>query len=195
MHRTNNLAIHIANVFATLGYLAAIIEWAWVLLISLYPMLESKPTILFPDSSAGQAIPPIDIPVEFSPLVIFVAVIFTTFVVLTIVWLIVRLPKSVGQKSAEISQKVVQSTIPVITNRKKISAKKRQRLSYKITLAIKAALTILPIIILIFASGNSPLTQEIAWAIGWILVGFTVLYFAIQTLIVRLAQLDTTKVW
>lgn len=195
MKKPNEPAIRTANVLATLGYLAAIIEWAWVLLIALYPVLESKSTILFPDSSAGQAIPPVDIPIEFSPLVIFVAVIFTTFVVLTIVWLIVRLPKSVGQKSAEISQKVVQSTIPVITHRKKISTKKRQKLSYKIALSIKAVLVILPIIILIFASGNSPLTRDIAWAIGWILAGFTALYFAIQTLIVRLSRLDTTKIW
>ena len=184
----------IANVFGTLGYFSLLLQWTWTLLLLCYPLLTADHSFLLPDAPAEPFHPTNDA-VTSSPITAVVAIAVTAFVLVTTVIVIVRLPKQIGKRGAQLTHQTADTIIPIVTKHKALPQKKRRALSYRIILIAKAAFVILPTIGLVWVVAPYPLTDAAVWAIGLYCAGWSATYFVIQQAIGFFAKIDTRQLW
>lgn len=186
----------LVNILGTLGYISLALQWLWTAVVVGYPLLEARPTFLFPKPAPTPdpaSVPVID-PV-FSPIITVVAIAITVAVLIFSVIIVAKLPSTVGRQGAKLTKATAESLVPIVTDHKKISQKKRIKLSYRLTLVIKLLLLVVPLGLLLFARPIESITLEIIWVIGLFTATCTLLYFVAQALLVRLFKVPTTTVW
>ncbi len=182
-----------ANAFGALGYMSAIFQWAWALLLIGYPLLANPPEFLLPQAHNTTPIVPAE-PTISTPFVTGIAIIATLLVLAATVVVIIRLPRTIGRQAASITKAATNAAIPVLTHRKKITKKQRKKLSYRLSLWLKTALILLPLALLFFAH-NSAIPLAAAWVVGLFCATFTTLYFGVQQLIAALGKIDRDLLW
>lgn len=184
-------AVSIANVFGTLGYISIIFQWLWTLLIVCYPLIISDHSVLMPNGQPQPTTTPDDI----SPVALVFAITSTVVVMIITVVMLVRLPKQIGQRGAKITHHAAEVIMPVITQKKVVTKKKRAKLSYRIIISLKAAAIILPLFGLLFTPSTVPLESAVIWALGIFCASWSIAYIGIQQVIGLITKTPRHKLW
>jgi hypothetical protein len=187
-------ALAIANTFGTLGYFSVLLQWTWALLLICYPFLTADHSFLLPDAPV-HPLPSVDNAVATSPITTIIAVAATAFVLVITVVVVARLPKQIGKSGAKLTHQTADTLIPIVTKHKPLPKKKQRALSYRLTLILKTAFTIAPVLGLFWVKSPYPLTAPVIWTIGLFCAGWSVIYFAAQQAIGLFAKIDTRALW
>ncbi len=186
--------VAIANAFGTLGYMSAVFQWAWALLLLCYPLLTDRPELFLP-STPSPSVPPIEVTPGLAPVVTIIAVAATILILVLTVIVIARLPRAVGKKAAVLTKKTASTAIPIITHHKKISQKQRKKLSYKLSLGIKALIVTLPLGLLLFVDFGGTIPPLATWTVGLFCAACSLVYFGVQQLIALVGSIDRDQLW
>ena len=187
-------ALAIANTFGTLGYLSILLQWTWALLLVCYPFLTADHSFLLPDAPT-RPLPSTDSTVTSSPITAIIAIAATAFVLVITVIVVAKLPKQIGKGGAKLTHQTAETLIPIVTKHTPLPKKKQRVLSYRLTLILKAALTIIPVLYLFWVQSPYPLTTPVVWTIGLFCAGWSVIYIAVQQAVGLLAKIDTRALW
>lgn len=182
MTKTSERSSKPSNFFGGLGYISIIGQWLWTIALVLPTLLENesfKQFILPDQSKPSQS--PVTVFDENSLFMIIVAAAVTVIVLLVTIVILVRLPIALVRTSQKTVTTAADAIIPTITHHKPLSKKKRAVLTARIRLYIKLALSIIPLLPLLFiSSGSVGLDPWIALLIGAILAIGSLLWFSIQ---------------
>ena len=129
------------------------------------------------------------------PILTVIAIAVTLFVMATTIILVARLPKKIGRQGARVTHATAHKLVPTITRHQPLSKKQRRIISYRLTLTIKLALVIAPLLMLGFAAPISTLTLDIIWAVGLFCASCSIIYFIIQQLIARIRGIKRDAIW
>ena len=187
-------ALAIANTFGTLGYLSILLQWTWALLLVCYPFLTADHSFLLPDAPT-RPLPSTDSTVTSSPITAIIAIAATAFVLVITVIVVAKLPKQIGKGGAKLTHQTAETLIPIVTKHKPLPKKKQRVLSYRLTLILKAALTIIPVLCLFWVQSPYPLTTSVVWTIGLFCASWSVIYIAVQQAVGLLVKIDTRALW
>lgn len=187
-------AMVIANTFGTLGYLSVLLQWTWVLLLICYPFLTADHSFLLPDAPT-HPLPSTDSTVASSPVAAIIAIAATAFVLVITVIVVAKLPKQIGKSGAKLTHQTADTLIPIVTKHKPLPKKKQRILSYRLTLMLKVALTIVPVLGLFWVQSPYPLTTPIVWTIGLFCASWSVIYFVAQQAVGLFTKIDTRALW
>lgn len=190
----SNTPLTIVNVFGTLGYLSGILQWAWTIMILLYPAIIGGRILLIPEQPHQTPAEPIEFG-ALTPVVMAVAAFITVLVILSTAVVLARLPKAIGRTGAKTTQTVAKAVIPNITHHKRMPKKRYVTLSYRLIVCLKYALALLPLSLLMFAPTIEALPIRVILVIGLITASFTVGYFSLQVLLTQLLHVDKKSVW
>ena len=187
--------ISIANAFATLGYISIFFQWTWTLLLFIYPIITENPELLLPQHDAASSGGAFEFDSAFAPLATIIAIVVTVAIIALTAVVLVRLPKTVGKKAAEVTRATASTVLPAITRHKKITKKKRERLSYQIVLGIKCILIILPIASLVFVQPIEQLGASAMWVIALFAAICSIFYFIVQQTIALVGKIAHKDLW
>lgn len=189
---------NVVNVIGTLGYISVFLQWMWSFLIVLYPMITSntfKQTIFYQQHPI-KVDTHSDMYSDFMPFFVILSIAVTLVVVIFTVIALIGLPKKVGKTGAAITHGaaniVIKNTSPPAkakSNRWKIS------LSFRLIAAIKFLLTVIPLIILLFAPYIATLPSYIINAIGNVCFAFSVFYWIVEYTLAKLLRVPKKHIW
>ena len=111
------------------------------------------------------------------------------------IYALIKLPGSVGRTGARVTHMSAEAVIPALTGHKKIARSRMKRISFRLIVAIKAILIVLPFALTLFLPATSVLPQNIIWIILAFLATWPLFYFGLQALLTSLLRLDTALVW
>lgn len=182
------------NVLGSLGYLSLLLEWAWVALVFVYPLVETgKLSWFLPDSPI--ALPPPPAPTVVTPFTMILIVVTVTLCLVATIYALFKLPFSVGRTGARVTHVSAELVIPRLTGHKKLSRTRLRRLSFRLIVAIKAILIAVPFVLTLFLPSVSNLPRDVIWIILTVLGFWPLLYFGLQTFFTKLLKLDPILVW
>ena len=174
--------VAVANVAGAFGYTSVMFQWTWSLLLLCYPLIMERPSFLLPDTSSPQA-RTLELSPALSPLATVLAIVVTVGILALTIVVLARLPKAIGKKAATLTKTAASAVIPVVTHHKKISKQQRKKLSYKLSLSIKAVVLVLPLVMLLFVDTSGTIPSLAAWSVGLFCALCSFVYFAIQQMI------------
>lgn len=183
----------VVNTLGVLGYLSALLQWAWAVLIVGYPLLESRPVILFPEASTVK-VPATDFG-SLSPVVTFVVLAMTAAILIVCAVMIARLPKTIGKQGARVTHGAARKLTPVVMRHTHSPKKDERTISRRLVLIIKACLVLLPLVITCFARPLEDVTLPIIWTIALFCAFSTLAYFAAQQLVAKVFGVRPERVW
>lgn len=192
-HRTHRSQTA-ANAFGALGYLSLLFQWMWSLILLAYPVITDPNSTLL-QHSARPTIPSPTTQIDVNPFMAGLLIIITMIILGFAVITIVRLPKTIGKTGARLTRSTTNLILPAITHHEPIAPARRRLLSFKIILALKAALILLPLISLLFAPAIPELTRTAGFVVGAFCAIGSSLYFAIQYIIARLGRVKMNALW
>jgi hypothetical protein len=194
MQRAVSKRLVLANILGSLGYLSLLIEWAWVALLLVYPLVEKgKFSWLIPNTPTV-APPPIE-PLVITPPLAIVMSLVVIFCLIATIYALIKLPASVGRTGGRVTHVGAEAVIPKLTGHKKLSRSRMRRLSFRVIFAIKLIFILLPVVATLIFSSVSALPNNVTWAVLAFLVVWPVLYFGLQAAIVSLLKLDPQLAW
>lgn len=183
----------VVNIFGTLGYLSIILQWLWLVVIVAHPLLSSDFSLFLPEQHTAPAIAPVAS--NPSPVVIGFVIFLTILIFAITFYILWKLPKGIGLQGARATKRAATVLVPVITHHKKISKKRRLRVSYQAVLGIKLFLICVPIVGLIFAQPINGLDARAIWTVGLFCGLCSFVYIGIQQLLAPLLNVKTSDLW
>ncbi len=172
-----------AQAFLAIAYLIVTLQWLWMLAIGLPPLIEAGAfDSLAPPTQTEQPATQV-YPAEFSPvLTIFAGVITLVFLGLTAV-ILIKLPKTISQTGDKIVHQATEVVIPVITHHKKLPARKKRELSYRIMIVLQLTLVLIPLVTSFFLQPLQTITSQIITTLAIWLAGFSTVCFIVSWLL------------
>ena len=186
--------VAVANVAGAFGYTSVMFQWTWSLLLLCYPLIMERPSFLLPDTSSPQA-RTLELSPALSPLATVLAIVVTIGILALTIVVLARLPKAIGKKAATLTKTAASAVIPVVTHHKKISKQQRKKLSYKLSLSIKAVVLVLPLVMLLFVDTSGTIPSLAAWSVGLFCALCSFVYFAIQQMIALIGGIAREQLW
>lgn len=183
-----------ANFFGVLGYFSLLIEWAWVSCILLYPhLINGDLQWMLPASNPSPAAPMA--PTPASPVTMLIGGIITLLCLGIVAYVIYTMPRAVGKSGAKITHKTAATVVPVITRHKKIPKKLMKRLTFNTILCLKLFAIIVPAIVATAIPSSPILDSSVVLIVTFFLAFWAFVNFSVQTLIAKIAKLDTELIW
>jgi len=136
----------LANTFGTLGYISCLFQWLFVALLYLPLLLDNEQIkhFLLPEEVKETA--PIVTAGPPSPLLIGFAIIFTIFMLVLTVLLLVRAPLSIARTGKKATTKTASAIVPLVIHHPLSPAKKR-RITSQLVKAIKLTVILLAFVL------------------------------------------------
>ncbi|MFZ1258804.1 MAG: hypothetical protein WAQ25_05030 [Candidatus Saccharimonas sp.] len=185
----------IINSVGALVYMSLLLQAVWAVIIIGYPLIISTDRSWFFPSAPSTSPPPTPISPEFSPVIgAITAVIAVAFILLTII-VFIRLPKAIGQQGAKATRVASQSLVPMVTQHKKIPKKRFITLDYRLTVAIKIAVSVVCFLVLFAAPPIASLAHSLILVAGLFLLLCTLCLVGLQAALVALFNVERKKVW
>lgn len=172
----------LAKMLLAASYILLVLQWLWVLLIALPPLIKSgafdglnSPTVQTPVIQAQPLAP--------SPLVLTIVGLITLIILVVTVIVLIRLPKTIMHTGERVVHQAAEAVIPVLTHHKPLPAKKRRLLSRRVTLAVQLFAVLLPLVISFFLPSFDELTPRIITSIALFLAAISIVGFVTAWLI------------
>ena len=193
LHSTIKSAL--LNAIGALAYLFCLLQWVWAAVLFLPGIMNSdfmkqflqKPVTPPPVTSQAA-----DVPVAG---IIFMAV-FVVLMILATIYIIIKIPSVVGKTGSKITHKATDLTLPIVTNHKKLPAKKRLQLTARLLFIVKVLLCVIPFGILYVADTKSvDIPRDVVIVIGAVTALCSVVLFCLQAASAKLLHVDYKQVW
>lgn len=172
----------LAKMLLAASYILLVLQWLWVLLIALPPLIKSgafdglnSPTVQTPVIQAQPLAP--------SPLVLTIVGLITLIILVVTVIVLIRLPKTIMHTGERVVHQAAEAVIPVLTHHKPLPTKKRRLLSRRVTLAVQLFAVLLPLVISFFLPSFDELTPRIITSIALFLAAISIVGFVTAWLI------------
>jgi hypothetical protein len=182
----------VANTFGTLGYISIIFQWLWSIIILAQPILSSDMGLLIPQHEPSIAQTPAGPPSTFA---VFIVVFLTILIFAFTLYVLWKLPATVGKKAGEATKHAAETLVPLVTPHHKPTAKQRRIISHRLTLGIKWALILIPLIALAFSHPIDGLSISVIWIIGLFCAICSSLYLGLQQLLGKLWRIPPERIW
>lgn len=189
---THPRKIAFANTLGTLGYISIIFQWLWSLIVVANPLLSGDLHFLIPTSPTPAPIVPSTSP---SPFMVGVVIVFTILIFAMTLYVLWKLPKSIGRRAGYTTKHAADALVPLITHRHAPTKKERLKLSRRLVLIIKLTAILLPLIALLWASPIGELTRDIILVVGLFCASCSLLYFGLQLLCAYVWKLPSDRIW
>lgn len=188
----------LTNLFGALGYLSCFISWFWASLFYLNMLLESdylakkeviEPIITKPPTST-----------VIGPTAIILGVIITILIISITIYIILKVPKTIAEKSKKIVHSTAVKTVPLVgrLSNKKMTKTRKLKLTPKIVLVLKLALLFIPILIVLSTRlfGNDfMLDNSTNLAISLFLTSSCLISFLIQYTLAFALKIKPINIW
>lgn len=188
-------ALKLANFFGAFGYIAILLEWMWLGLIALYPLLQAGRFDFLLPNTAPIPHTPVATPTEQSAAMIIIGIVVTVVCIAITIYALITMPRTIGKTGKAVTTGAVAAIIPRLTHHKKISTKSRRRLTFRLTVMLKSIALIVPLIIVAILPPSSILAKEIAVYACGILAAWGLFNFGVQIALALGCKLDTGKLW
>lgn len=139
------------------GYLFALLTWAWGVLFYVpfileLPLLQSKE--IAQDTPIVHSMPPpsVAVPESFAILISAIVVVIVVGVTLYALW---RIPAAIVKTGDTVTQASTRLVLPVISHHKKLSPAKRRTLSERTMVWVRLVVALLPLVLIVPLAGMS----------------------------------------
>lgn len=167
------------SLLLSVAYFTVILQWMWVSIIVLPPLIESGAFDGLTQPSQPTAATATLQPVELAGPALWLVGAVTIFILALTVVVLIKIPKAVLDTSETIVHKTTDTMIPLVTNHATLPAKKRRELSRRLSLALQLFVSILPALICLFLPPAGELTREIIITLALCMVIISVLGFTL----------------
>lgn len=182
------------NVLGTLGYMSILFQWLWAIVIIANPILSSDFSFFIPSTPVPpEPTPPIS--TAPSPIVIIVVIALTVVVFAATLYILWRLPKSLGLGVGKATKKTADALTPLLPHHHPITKKRRRVLSRRIVLVIKWTIIVIPLLTLFASHDIGPMTKTVILWVGIFGATCSTIYIGIQLLLARMWNLPREDVW
>lgn len=196
MKQPKGRKVTVLNTLGSLGYVACLLQWMWMLLILLPAILRSS---FFQFITSTSPVPPPTVVVASGStsgdvpfLVTAIAFILAGAIILGSLYVIlVKLPRSVAKTGEKVTHTVATVITPVIIQHIHLPSKQRRQLPVILIVIMKFLLVFIPLCLLFFAEGQKlSMSFEVIMIIGFALFSWSFLLFAVQFVLSRLLYVD-----
>ena len=191
------IKVKIVNMFGSLGYVFCFMQWLWAVLLY-FSVIQPVISSVVPEANEkSYNVPQFSVALPSSMEMLFIAVVVVAMIALT-VYVLIKLPAGIAKTSGEVAHKATATAVPVAMRvyHKKDTKKNRLMLTPRVLVIVKLLLIVIPAV----ASTASilletmPIDYMIVVAVGGMLAGITVVFFAVQyalslALHIKLSQL------
>lgn len=179
----------------SIGYVACLLQWLWMVILLLPSMVES-PVFKFFAPNRVETPPPVvqpTTPSEGIPTIItIIALVLGVAIIIGAIYVMfVKLPRSVAQTGEKVTHTAAAVISPVIVEHVHIPAKQRRTVPTLVIVAMKLLLVFLPLGLLLFVQGvDVAMSFDLIMLIGIFLFSWAFLFFALQFVLSRLLRVD-----
>lgn len=163
--------------FGVLGYISCTLQWLWVGVVALPPLLKSG--LLDSLTKPKQVDHPILLTPSFETSPLTVAIIgFITLIMLAVtIYILLRLPGAVAKTGETIVQTTTENVLPVLTHHQKLPAKKKRLLTRRVAFYIRLCALVLPFVITMLLPPIKSLPPDVVIFIASWLALFSMVFF------------------
>ncbi len=182
----------LTKVLGTLGYTSLLLQWGWWALLFLPSLLDSQlvKEFLLPTPSKQPEVV-VQASGTYSLLYSLIAIVAVVVVLALTVYVLAKIPGQIAKGGNKIITTTTAAALPVLTHKKKVSAKKRRMISLRISKLVKLIFAVVPLALLgMIALVPISLPTDVAWTIGAFLATGSVLWFSLQYLAAKLLAID-----
>lgn len=198
MTQSKSRKIVLLNFLGSVGYVACLLQWLWMLLIFLPSMMRSE---LFkawfqpvPPSApvvASQAAGSTTIPGYVALVVLVLGIVIALWALYAV---FAKLPRTVARTGEKVTHTVAETITPIITKHVPLPEKQRRDIPSLTIVIMKLVLVFTPLTLLLFAHGISiSMSFELIMFVGIVLFCWAFLFFALQYMSSLLLNVDYTK--
>lgn len=193
-HHSKRLIL--VNTFGALFYGVIIIQWLWSLIAYLpyiitfldqmQAPIEKTTTPVVATTTSG---PP-------SLILLIIGGVVTLGVIGITIWILIKLPASIGKAGHKATRQASEYIVPVITRHAPLSASKKQRLTARVIIDLKLAVAIAPTIVAAcsyFIATTVP--HEVTMLIAAVLGIASLVLLSTQTFVARWLKVPLRSVW
>ena len=187
----------VTNAFGALGYFFGFLQVFWAVMLY-FSVIQSTTLFIAPDA---------DQPVEHAssfalrtpgPVELIIMGIVVIIMIGVTIYALVKIPMSIAKAGNKLIHKTTDTVVPIVvrTQHQQDTKKTRARITWKIVLAIKLLLVIVP---LAFTAASGLLEKQsidyaIAMTLGVWLASFSITFFAVQYLLAWLLRIKLAAV-
>lgn len=190
-------SLRIANTFGVLGYGSVLLQWLWMALTIVLPLLVGSQALDFflPRETAPTA--PIEAGNDFSPVLqVIIAVLAVVFSVAVSLYALYKLPKSIGKAGKTITHTGAKVSSDFVAKRAHYQPAQKARLMSNITWAAKFVLIALPLLALLLPTAEQfALNHLQVVVVGLFLSVWSLVWFIAQLILAHVAKLSSKTVW
>ena len=190
---TGSRKLTLVNILGTLGYISIVFQWLWTIVIVANPILSSDFSFFVPTAPVPTEAAPISTPP--SPIVVVAVILLTIVVFVATLYILWRLPKSLGMKASKATKKTADAIAPLIPHHHPTTKKRRRALSHRIVVCIKWGIILLPLLVILPSQDIGPMTKDIIIWVGIFCAACSSTYIGAQLILARVWQLPHEQVW
>lgn len=183
----------ISKILLFTAYMTVILQWLWLTIIVIPPLIENGAfdgiTLSSSETAPSLAVEPIELS---GPSLWLIGGITAAILILTVV-VLVRLPKTVLDTSEAIVHKTTDAVTPIVTHRAKLPEKKQRVVSRRVRLGLQLAASVVPFTICVFLPSVNGLTREIIITMALCMVIMSVACFVFAWLIEPTKAISRTR--
>lgn len=190
--------VAVVNTIGVFFYLTCLFQWAWSALpympgiIQFLDMFQSKP-----DQPVSHVNAPSLISSAPTPLVWIIGTLITIAILSLTIYILIKLPISIAKSGQKLTQKTTSYILPAVSRHVKLTPKKRQRLTARIIIDIKIALSVLPVILglCVYFLPESALGYELTAFIVAVLGISSLCLLSLQVVMIRWLKPAPHAIW
>jgi len=185
------------SLFGGLGYFSVLLQYLWLAVVFLPAILQNQTfkNIFLSTPIETQPVHQTTLGAAQSPWVMVSVALITLIMIVVTIYLIVKIPKIIATSGTAMTKHAVDAAIPVVTHYKKVSAKRKKALTFRLSFAIKLMFVVLAYSLLFLpVTENVLLEKEVIWFVGTILVSGSVFWIGIQYALAKIFSLPPEKI-
>lgn len=162
-----------------IAYLSLVLQWLWMLTISLPPLIRSGALDSFITAPTLNDTKTTTTPIEMSPLVwLFVGIVTLVVLIMTVV-IIIKTPRAIVNTGEKVVTQATNAVVPLVTHHHTLPEAKRRAVSRRVALALRLLVTLIPVIVCFFLPSFDELTQQIIVTIALLLGAVSTIGFVV----------------
>lgn len=185
-----------ANLFATFGYISICVQWTWLAVTLIIPLLSTSPAkdVFMPSAPSTPSNPPAIVLPDFVQVLFIIGAVI--FAVAISIYVVIATPKAVGRAGRAVTQTSARAAAKQLSKKRRYSQSTKRQLQLRITLGLKLILIGIPLLaLLIPATDEINLGQTQITVVGLTFGLVSIWWFAWQYLFAYLAKISVEKLW
>ncbi|HRJ06108.1 MAG TPA: hypothetical protein PK096_00870 [Candidatus Saccharibacteria bacterium] len=167
----------------SVAYLVCTLQWLWLVIIGLPPLIESGILNDFMQINPNQAEQPNRQADDLPPIVVAVVGIVTLVMIVVTIFIMLKLPKAVADTGESVVKVTTRAVLPAVTHHRKLSAKKKRVISRQVMFAVQIGLCVLPAGVALFVPTPDELPKNSVALVALTLLATSVTGFGLGWLI------------